>query len=63
MQLGALVACTAVHAPALLAKQAAAGDEISGGRLILGLGAGWNPVDFSAFGFSRAERVARFEET
>ncbi|MFM8944853.1 MAG: LLM class flavin-dependent oxidoreductase [Actinomycetota bacterium] len=63
VQLGPLVACTAFHAPAMLAKQAATVDEISVGRLILGLGAGWNPVDFSAFGFSRAERVARFEET
>jgi probable F420-dependent oxidoreductase len=61
--LGPLVACAAFHAPALLAKQAATVDEISGGRLVLGLGAGWNPTDFAAFGLPRAERVARFEES
>ena len=52
--LGPLVACTAFHAPAMLAKQAATVDEISGGRLVLGLGAGWNPTDFSAFEIGRA---------
>ena len=43
--------CTAFHNPALLAKQAATIDEISGGRLILGLGAGWNETEFRAFGY------------
>ncbi|OGN81361.1 MAG: hypothetical protein A2X23_08965, partial [Chloroflexi bacterium GWC2_73_18] len=60
--LGPLVACTAFHAPAMLAKMAATVDEISGGRLILGLGAGWNEVEFDAFGFPFDHRVARFEE-
>jgi alkanesulfonate monooxygenase SsuD/methylene tetrahydromethanopterin reductase-like flavin-dependent oxidoreductase (luciferase family) len=60
--LGPLVAATAFHAPALLAKMAATVDEISGGRLILGLGAGWNEVEFAAFGFPYAHRVGRFEE-
>jgi alkanesulfonate monooxygenase SsuD/methylene tetrahydromethanopterin reductase-like flavin-dependent oxidoreductase (luciferase family) len=62
IQLGPLVACTAFHAPPMLAKKAATIDEISGGRLILGLGAGWNETDFRAFGFPYDQRVARFEE-
>jgi alkanesulfonate monooxygenase SsuD/methylene tetrahydromethanopterin reductase-like flavin-dependent oxidoreductase (luciferase family) len=41
---------------------AAAVDEISGGRLILGLGAGWNRVEFEAFGFPYDNRVSRFAE-
>jgi probable F420-dependent oxidoreductase len=60
--LGPLVAATAFHAPAMLAKLASTVDEISGGRLILGLGAGWNETEFRAFGFPFGERVSRFEE-
>jgi probable F420-dependent oxidoreductase len=60
--IGPLVACTAFHAPAMLAKQAATVDEISGGRLILGLGAGWNETEFRAFGFPFDHRIDRFEE-
>ncbi len=60
--IGPLVACTSFHAPAMLAKIAATVDEISGGRLILGLGAGWNETDYSAFGFPFDQRIARFEE-
>ena len=46
----------------MLAKMAATVDEISGGRLILGLGAGWNEPDYTAFGFPYDQRVSRFEE-
>lgn len=60
--LGPLVAATAFHAPFMLAKQAATVDEISGGRLVLGVGAGWNPVEFAALGAPFDNRVARFEE-
>ena len=60
--IGPFVACTGFHNPALLAKQAATIDEISGGRFVLGLGAGWNEVEFRAFGFPFEERIARFEE-
>ncbi len=56
------MACTAFHNPALLAKQAATIDEFSGGRLVLGLGAGWNETEFRAFGFPFDHRVDRFEE-
>ena len=60
--LGPLVACTAFHNPAVLAKQAATLDEISGGRFVLGLGAGWNETEFRAFGIPFDHRISRFEE-
>jgi alkanesulfonate monooxygenase SsuD/methylene tetrahydromethanopterin reductase-like flavin-dependent oxidoreductase (luciferase family) len=60
--LGPLVACTAFHPPAVLAKMAATVDEISGGRLVLGLGAGWNETEFRSFGLRYDQRVARFAE-
>ena len=60
--LGPLVASAAFHAPAMLAKQAATVDEISEGRLALGIGAGWNEAEFRAFGFPYDARVDRFEE-
>jgi alkanesulfonate monooxygenase SsuD/methylene tetrahydromethanopterin reductase-like flavin-dependent oxidoreductase (luciferase family) len=60
--LGPLVASTAFHPPGLLARMAAAVDEISGGRFVLGLGAGWNEVEFRAFGLPSDRLVARFEE-
>jgi probable F420-dependent oxidoreductase len=59
---GPLVACTAFHAPPVLAKMAATVDEVSGGRLILGLGAGWNEAEFRAFGLPFDHRASRFEE-
>src|SRR4051812_7048879 len=61
--LGTLVASTGFHAPAMLAKQAATVDAISAGRLILGLGAGWNEREYRAFGFPFDHRVSRFEES
>ena len=62
VELGPLVAATSFHSPAMIAKKAATVDEISGGRLILGLGAGWNRVEYDAFGFPYDNRVSRFEE-
>jgi len=62
IRLGPLVAATAFHAPPMLAKLAATVDEVSGGRLILGLGAGWNETEFRAFGFPFDHRISRFEE-
>jgi alkanesulfonate monooxygenase SsuD/methylene tetrahydromethanopterin reductase-like flavin-dependent oxidoreductase (luciferase family) len=59
---GPLVACTAFHAPPVLARMAATVDEVSGGRLILGLGAGWNEAEFRAFGLPFDHRASRFEE-
>jgi alkanesulfonate monooxygenase SsuD/methylene tetrahydromethanopterin reductase-like flavin-dependent oxidoreductase (luciferase family) len=60
--LGPLVASTGFHEPAMLAKKAATVDAISEGRLILGLGAGWNEREYRAFGFPYDRRVSRFEE-
>ncbi|MDQ6850105.1 MAG: LLM class flavin-dependent oxidoreductase [Actinomycetota bacterium] len=62
VELGPLVASTSFHTPAMLAKLAATVDAISGGRLILGLGAGWNEREYTAFGFPYDKRVSRFEE-
>lgn len=62
IKLGPLVAATAFHAPQMLAKMASTVDEISGGRLVVGLGAGWNEAEFAAFGFPFDHRVSRFEE-
>ena len=59
---GPFVACTNFHNPALLAKQAITIDEVSAGRFILGLGAGWNETEFRAYGFPFDHRVERFEE-
>jgi alkanesulfonate monooxygenase SsuD/methylene tetrahydromethanopterin reductase-like flavin-dependent oxidoreductase (luciferase family) len=60
--LGPLVACAAFHPPGVLAKMAATVSEVSRGRLVLGLGAGWNRREFAAFDLPYDRRVARFEE-
>jgi alkanesulfonate monooxygenase SsuD/methylene tetrahydromethanopterin reductase-like flavin-dependent oxidoreductase (luciferase family) len=62
IELGPLVACTAFHPPGVLARMAAATHEISSGRLVLGLGCGWNDVEFRAFGLPFDHLVSRFEE-
>jgi len=62
VELGPLVAATSFHNPAMLAKKAATLDEVSGGRLILGLGAGWNEAEYLAYGYPFDHRVSRFEE-
>ena len=62
VRLGPLVACAAFHPPGLIARMAAAIDEIGGGRCVLGIGAGWNRAEFDAFGIAYEERAARFEE-
>jgi probable F420-dependent oxidoreductase len=65
VRLGALVLCASFRHPALLAKMAATIDGIAGGRLDLGLGAGWLEQEFEAFGYrfgSLGERFAILEE-
>jgi alkanesulfonate monooxygenase SsuD/methylene tetrahydromethanopterin reductase-like flavin-dependent oxidoreductase (luciferase family) len=63
VQIGTLVLCTSFRSPGLTAKMAVSVDEVSAGRMILGLGAGWQDPEYDAFGFPRDHRVARFEES
>lgn len=62
IELGPFVSCTGYRNPALTAKMAETVDEISGGRLILGIGAGWVQREYEAFGFPFDHRASRFEE-
>lgn len=62
VELGTLVMAVPFRNPAVLAKMAATVDEISGGRLILGIGTGWHEPEFEAFGMPFDHRVSRFEE-
>jgi len=62
VRLGPLVACAAFHPPGIVARMAASIDEVSGGRFVLGIGAGWNRTEFDAFGIDFGERASRFEE-
>jgi len=62
VEIGPLVLAVPFRNPALIAKMAAQLDEVSGGRLILGLGCGWHEPEFDAFGYPFDHRVSRFEE-
>jgi alkanesulfonate monooxygenase SsuD/methylene tetrahydromethanopterin reductase-like flavin-dependent oxidoreductase (luciferase family) len=62
VELGTLVVCTGFRNPALLAKMFDTIEEISGGRLILGVGAGYHEPEYQAFGYPYDHRVSRFEE-
>lgn len=62
VEIGTLVLCNSFRNPAILAKMATAADEVSRGRLILGIGAGWNEPEYEAFGMPYDHRVDRFEE-
>ncbi len=65
LRLGCLVSCNSFRHPMLLAKMAATVDHVSGGRLVIGLGAGWHPGEHRAFGIpfgSMRERQDRLEE-
>jgi alkanesulfonate monooxygenase SsuD/methylene tetrahydromethanopterin reductase-like flavin-dependent oxidoreductase (luciferase family) len=65
LELGTLVSPGTFRHPSLLARNAATADEISGGRVVLGMGAGWMKREHDAYGFDFATtrgRVARFAE-
>lgn len=66
VRLGSLVASATYRHPAVLANQAATIDQLSGGRLVLGIGAGWQVNEHEAYGIelgSLRKRIDRFEET
>lgn len=63
VQIGPLVACAGFRNPGLMAKLAETIDEISGGRFVLGIGAGWNQPEYEQFGFPFDHRASRFEES
>lgn len=62
VKIAPLVACASFRNPALIAKMADTIDEISGGRFVLGLGAGWHEPEYTAFGYPFDHRVSRFAE-
>jgi probable F420-dependent oxidoreductase len=62
VEIGTLTLCNSFRHPAILAKMATTADEVSHGRLILGVGAGWNEPEYQAFGLPFDHRVDRFEE-
>jgi alkanesulfonate monooxygenase SsuD/methylene tetrahydromethanopterin reductase-like flavin-dependent oxidoreductase (luciferase family) len=63
VQIGPLVSCAGFRNPGLIAKMTESMDEISGGRFILGLGAGWNASEYHQFGFPFDYRASRLEES
>src|SRR2546422_6853685 len=62
LALGSLVASSGYRNPGLMAKMAVTIDDISDGRLVLGLGAGDSEGEHLTFGFPHEQRVGRFEE-
>jgi alkanesulfonate monooxygenase SsuD/methylene tetrahydromethanopterin reductase-like flavin-dependent oxidoreductase (luciferase family) len=65
IELGMLVAPVTWREPVMMARQGMAIDDLSGGRFILGVGAGWNEREHTMFGYplgERPERIARFTE-
>ncbi len=65
LKFGHAVICQSFRNPALLAKMAATLQYMSGGRFILGLGAGWHEPEYKAYGYdfpSAGERVSQLEE-
>lgn len=62
VEVGQLVMCATYRNPGLLAKMAVTADAVSGGRPVLGLGAGWHDTEYEAFGYPIDHRVGRLEE-
>jgi probable F420-dependent oxidoreductase len=63
VRLGTYVLAVPLRNPALLAKMAETLDEVSGGRVILGIGAGWNEPEFHSYGLPFDDRFDRFEDS
>lgn len=65
LHFGSLVAPLSMRDAVMLARQASQLDDLSGGRMVLGIGAGWNVREHEVFGYSlgdNATRFARLEE-
>lgn len=65
LRLVSMVSPVSIHHPVLLTKRAISVDHVSGGRAVLGLGAGWQENEHNSYGFSLLDpgpRVSRFEE-
>ena len=62
VQIGSMVVCTGFRNPGVVAKMSEMIDEISGGRFILGLGAGWHKPEYDQFGLPFDHRYTRFED-
>jgi alkanesulfonate monooxygenase SsuD/methylene tetrahydromethanopterin reductase-like flavin-dependent oxidoreductase (luciferase family) len=62
VSIGPMVACTAYRNPGVIAKMSEMIDEITGGKFILGLGAGWQKDEYDQFGIQFEPRVSQFEE-
>ena len=63
IQIGLLVTCLGWRNPGIVARMAETIDEISGGRFILGVGAGWHEPEYAAFGIPFDHRYGRFEDS
>jgi alkanesulfonate monooxygenase SsuD/methylene tetrahydromethanopterin reductase-like flavin-dependent oxidoreductase (luciferase family) len=66
IRIGPMVSCQSYRSPAVLAKIAAGVDQMSGGRLEFGIGAGWKDVEYRAYGYEFPEagvRVTQLVET
>lgn len=66
LRIGSLVICNSYRNPALLAKSLSTIDQISNGRLEVGLGAGWMDEEYRAYGYEFppiSVRLAQLEET
>ncbi len=66
VRLGHLVLCVNYRPPTLLAKMAATLDVVSGGRLVVGLGAGWHQPEYEQYGYAFppiGTRLAQLDET